>query len=114
VVNSGTAEAPIGPPIRVLTQAYDFMIANVLPDGEGSTDGTLSVTMDVREIYPLFTQIVGVSPDAVCGALDSLDAPCQPCSDGELYCMTMTASYLEAEAFDGDLVPVAAPAAGCL
>lgn len=114
IVNSGTAEQPVDPPVRVLSTIYDFKMDGVLPDGSGSGEGTLTVTMDVREIYSLFTQILGVSPDTVCSALDSLDTACQPCRDGELYCLTLTASYLEAEEFSGDMSAIASAPSSCL
>lgn len=114
IVNAGTAEAPIDPPVRVLSNMYDFTMNGVLPDGSGDETGTINVTMDIREIYPLFTQILNVNPDSVCEALSQLQVPCEPCRDGELYCLAMTASYLQAQEFPGDMAAIASAPAGCL
>jgi hypothetical protein len=62
--------------------------------------------MDMRELYPLFTQILSPSPEAVCGALESLEAACTACSDGELFCLTMTANYLEATKSDNEAMEI--------
>lgn len=114
VVNAGTEENPVDPPVRVLSTMYDFTMEGVLPDGSGEPKGTINVTMDIREIYSLFTQILNATPDSVCEALNQLDVPCEPCGDSEVYCLTMTASYLEAQEFSGDMSAIGSAPTTCL
>ena len=113
-VNAGTASFPVDPPVRVLATGYALSLRNVFPDGLGDSRGTLTLTLDMREMVPLFTTIVVVSPEGICAALESLGEECQACADGELYCMTMTASALEAMEFSGDMVAINNTPAACL
>lgn len=98
-VNAGTASFPVDSPVRVLATGYALSLRDVFPDGLGDSRGTLTLTLDMREMVPLFTTIVVVSAEAICRALESLGEECHACADGELYCMTMTASALEAMEF---------------
>jgi hypothetical protein len=81
---------------QVNTTIRSMTFSNVLPPTDGS-EGTMSAVLDAREIYPLFNLIPSPTPDAVCTALDSFDAPCEPCpQDGLPFCLTIGAIALEA------------------
>jgi hypothetical protein len=84
--------------VTVNATAYDLSLTDVLPNKDtASREGVLSATLDTRELYPLFTLLPAPSPESVCAALESFDAPCQPCpADRELFCLTIQANYLGA------------------
>jgi len=104
-------------PIAVDGMIYDLTISNVLPhEGEEGEEGVLVGTMDFRELYPLITAIIEVDPDKVCAAFLSSypNNPCAPCpTDGEPYCMTVQAEYLDAVPNDGVIEPVNAVDPSC-
>lgn len=89
---------PLKPELRVNATIYDLTITNVLPDGgTPASEGELSAVMDLRELYPLFTQLGEPTPDIVCGALKSFGAPCETCAfDSEAYCLSIRAIGLGA------------------
>ena len=122
VDGSGYPEVQIGPSefpiylrneeedITVNATVHDFTLTNVLPEGDVPTDdGDLSAVMDVRELYPMFYQIIAPSPDSVCTAMAGT-ADCEPCpQDGEIYCLTIQAMYIGAsELADFTLEPIQA------
>jgi hypothetical protein len=83
---------------------------NVLP---GGTDGTLTATLDFREIVNLTLLINPPNPDSACTALlDARDAPCVACPhDGAPYCLTIVAEPVEATEFAGTMTDI--PSATC-
>jgi hypothetical protein len=122
--SEGAGELQIGPndfpvhlehiseDVAVNATIYDLSLTNILPPSE---EGELTAIMDMRELYPMFTLIPEPSPEAVCNALSSFEAPCEPCpTDSEEFCLSLTAVRLAAtEIADGSLEPVAPnPGAG--
>lgn len=89
--------------------AYNFTLSNALPGDGNAKDGQLDATMDIREIYPMFTQLsADPTPEKVCNALESgFEAPCQACpSDGQVWCLSLQALGLEAALANLTLQPV--------
>lgn len=105
-------------PVAVSTTAYNLTMQNLLPEpGIPVNDGTLSVVLDFRETYALFTQIIDPTPDRVCERLvaDGVGT-CEACpKDGQLYCLTMRADYLGATDVTATttIVPVASTDPSC-
>ena len=104
------------PGVEVYATAHDFTLTDVLPGGDGN--GSLSATMDAREIYPLFTLLGdGATPDDLCAELaDQTNnvATCQPCpTDDEPYCLTLKAARVEATEFDGSIDDISKLGASC-
>jgi len=83
--------------------AYQFTLTNVLLAEGTEGTGTLSAILDAREVYPVFPQLgVGADGDTMCEYLanNEIDT-CKACpSDGALYCLTLTATYLGAPVSD--------------
>lgn len=96
-------------PVQVNATIRGLTITNVLPGAAPAEEGELMATMDMREIYPMFTLLTNPDPDSVCNALESFEAPCEPCTDGQLYCLTITAILLGATETTSAITPVAAP-----
>jgi hypothetical protein len=83
--------------LAVETVVHNFMLKDVLPNGATPSEtGELTAVVDIRDIYELFTQILGRTPDSVCEALSS-NAACSPCAaDGQPYCVSLRAILLGA------------------
>src|SRR5690606_13197349 len=94
--------------IQVNAIIRGLTITNVLPGAAPAEDGELVATMDMREIYPMFTLLSNPDANSVCNALESFEAPCEPCPDGQLYCLTITAILLGATEAASAVTPVAA------
>jgi hypothetical protein len=78
--------------VRVNATAYNLTMRNVLPGDSPATMGELTTTMDMRELYPMFTLIPEPSPDNVCMALTMIEETCEPCpTDGATYCLSIKA-----------------------
>jgi hypothetical protein len=78
--------------VKVNATAYKLTISNVLPGDSPATTGQLTTTMDMRELYPMFTLIPDPTPDSVCMALTMIEETCEPCpTDGETYCLSIKA-----------------------
>jgi hypothetical protein len=78
--------------------AYQFTLSNVLLPGSG----TLSAILDAREIYPVFPQLgPTATADDLCEHVvnNNIDT-CEPCpgAPDQVYCLTLSASYLGAPA----------------
>ena len=97
--------------IEVAATAYDLTLTDVLPGG-GSATGELVATMDMRELYPLFTLLITPTPETVCTALSMSSAmvPCEYCGDGEPFCLTIKAEGVVAEPSDLTVQPIDAGA----
>jgi hypothetical protein len=98
-------------PIAVDAFAYDMSITNVLPNGaDKAQDGQFDVTMDFREVYELFQALLDPTPETVCTSLaDAYEGvTCQPCKDGEPFCLALEAVDLGAVEVDTEIVPVTA------
>lgn len=72
---------------------YDFRI-----DGTLSADGEEMLAhvegqWDVRDLSKIEYDI-GYTPDQLCGVMAAAALPCQPCQDGENYCMNLSASLV--------------------
>lgn len=115
------ANANATPPVQVTGNVYDLKLTNVLPNGSTpATGGTFEATMDFRELYPLFTQLLTPTPDNVCSTLHdnytsptcmdpSCEVSCQPCptADAAPYCLTVKAEGVGAVEAPGlTLTPV--------
>jgi hypothetical protein len=83
-----------------------LQFSNVLP---GGTDGTLTATLDFREVVNLLTLLATPDPNTACTALEqSGDATCEPCpQDGQPYCLTIVATPVEAVEYTGAFAPIA-------
>jgi hypothetical protein len=78
--------------VMVNATAYNLTISNVLPGDAPATTGQLTTTMDMRELYPMFTLIPDPTPDSVCMALTMIEETCEPCpTDGATYCLSIKA-----------------------
>ena len=78
--------------VRVNATAYNLTMRNVLPGDSPATKGELTTTMDMRELYPMFTLIPEPSPDNVCMALTMIEEMCEPCpTDDAAYCLSIKA-----------------------
>lgn len=83
--------------------AYQFTLNNVLaPEGVVDGNGTLSAILDAREIYPVFPQLgPTATADDLCRHVASMNIDtCEACphAPDQVYCLTLTAGYLEAPA----------------
>jgi hypothetical protein len=96
--------------VKVNATAYNLTISNVLPGDSPATTGQLTTTMDMRELYPMFTLIPDPTPDSVCMALTMIEETCEPCpEDGATYCLSIKAERAGAvEAPGFSLEPVSA------
>jgi hypothetical protein len=56
-------------------------------DGASFDNGTLLGTIDTRPLDPL----VGDTEGAICDVVELFSASCEPCTDGEEYCLTIRA-----------------------
>lgn len=117
-VGPGEVEAylstPPGAPeqLAVVVTLSDFTLKDVLPDGSTpAEDGVLTASVDMREMYPLFYQLINSSADGVCAAFESSGSPCEPCADGAPYCQPLVAEGLGATPFSADFeaVPESCP-----
>lgn len=102
-------------PVAVKATARNLMMTNVLPtaappDGI-SRSGIFTATIDIREIYPMFTLLgSSLSADSVCTSLaDMGQTGCQPCPDSAPYCLDLQAEMLGAKDFTGVFQPMTAP-----
>jgi len=85
--------------------------SNVLP-GAAEPVGTLTATLDFREVAHLLTLLPTPDPGSACTALEeSRMAPCTACADSQPYCLTIAADPVEAIEFTGAFADLAAP--GC-
>ncbi len=79
--------------------AYQLTLTNLMPMDGDPDDGMLTVTMDIREIYPMFTELAtDPTAEVVCNALGgAFGAPCEPCpADQQPWCLPLIARLLEA------------------
>lgn len=72
-----------------------YLEGTFAPDGSAIGGGLASGWGDTREMGPLLE--LGDDPDAVCGLLTAMGMDvCEPCSDGEPYCLFLEAEFDEA------------------
>lgn len=85
---------------------HDLELLDVFPDG---SNGSLTATLDFRDLSHLFTDLPTADPNVACRALPSivLDAACAPCPDGESFCVTIAAAPVMVTEFDGEFEEVA-------
>jgi hypothetical protein len=101
--------------IVVQAMLHDLSFVDVLPTaGVVSTTGKFSVTLDARDVSPLFTQIDSdPTADDLCKTLAQLSPPvdCQACpQDGALYCLTLKAEKVGAiQSDDTTIEPITTP-----
>jgi len=104
-------------PVAVQTTAYDLTMTDVLPTGQ-VTDETNSfrATLDARQIYTLFTALTPKTPERLCESiLQEQRGQCMACRDGQPYCITFSAGYLEAVPNDAiAITPVTTPDPACI
>ncbi len=112
----GPASVPIHikhvtePGLQVNATIRNFTLTDVLPGAEAASGGGLVTSLDVRDLYPMFTQI-DENPDTemVCNALASFGSPCEACPhDGAMYCLEVEAVELGATEHATPITPVAA------
>lgn len=101
--------------LAVETTAYGFTLTNVLlPDGATQGSGTLSAVLDAREVYPVFPALgPGADQQDLCDQVANEGSTCQPCADGQVFCLTLSASYLLAPKAPITLQPSAGFDASC-
>ncbi len=101
LVNHGDADDP-DDDVQVTAAVRDLEFTNVFPGRPEppAPDGELKATMDFRDLAPLFLALgtPGNPPTAesICGQVGDED-PCEPCSDGEVLCMSAHAVFLAVE-----------------
>ncbi len=95
--------------VTVNTDVWNLEMKDVLPnESTPNATGTFSATLDAREIYPLFYQIPGRTPETVCAALGQWGVACEPCpKDNEVFCLTIEAVDLGAVESTASLSTVA-------
>lgn len=84
-------------PLESFTLAGTFA-----PDGGSIGSAEASGLGDTRNMGPLLD--LGDDPNAVCGLVDSLGLPdvaCEPCADGEPYCLYLEVRFDDAELEEG-------------
>lgn len=104
-------------PVAVQAIAYDFTLVDVLPTGQlTDTTNSFTATLDARQIYTLFTALTPKTPERLCESIQQEQrGTCMPCRDGQAYCITFSAGYLEAVPNDAIAIsPVAAPDPACI
>ena len=103
--------------VKVNATAYNLTMRNVLPGDAPATMGELTTTMDMRELYPMFTLIPDPTPDSVCMALVMIEEMCEPCpTDGAAYCLSIKAERagaVENPSFSLESVSAASLSPGC-
>jgi hypothetical protein len=93
--------------VHVNATIMGMTMKNVLPGAEPAEDGEVVATLDMREIWPMFTILMAENGDDVCTALESFGAPCQACpSDSQVYCLTIEAILLGATEVSAPVTPV--------
>jgi len=103
--------------IAVQVTAYDLTMTDVLPTGVVTDEtNTLTATLDARQIYTLFTALTPRTPEQLCqNIVDMQRGQCMPCDDGQNYCITLLAGYLEAVPADSiAITPVPVPDPACI
>jgi hypothetical protein len=100
-----------GAPVQATGSVYGFTMTDALPEtGSTTTGGKFKATMDLRELYQLFTELgPTVSPENVCEILKDQFTPvgcesdptcwvaCGPCpNDSAPYCFTVEAEDIGA------------------
>lgn len=73
--------------------------ATILPDASGISGGKLSGLGDTRELGELLG--VGSGEDGLCTLAAGLGVDCEPCPDGEPYCLPLSATGIEGDRIDG-------------
>jgi hypothetical protein len=82
-------------------------------DGSYYDHGTLEAIIDLREVEAGFPDL-GYTADQLCELVAGFGAPCEPCTDTELYCLTLAAESIVAAEMALDLEEVTADdCAGC-
>jgi hypothetical protein len=101
--------------ITLRSTIHDLTFTDVLPGDSPTTDGTLTVTADIAELYPLFIKIQPQPPtaDNVCLTVASTmgwdPAVCPQCAfNGKNYCLTLGAVQLGAILATTAVTPVSA------
>jgi hypothetical protein len=87
--------------ITVASTLHNLTFANVLPGDAAATEGTLTVTSDIDELYKLFIKIEPQPPtvENVCGALNTAGSACEACAfdSTKKHCLTLGAVQLGAK-----------------
>jgi hypothetical protein len=90
-----------GPKDSAKATMHGLSITGIFVDnGAKFKNGTLTATMDFRDIYMLFTLVplANPNPDMICRMAPNMGFQCEPCpTDGLVYCMTIKATNLHAE-----------------
>lgn len=72
---------------NVSIPVHDFALSGTFaPDGTHFAGGTIGGQVDTRFMAPLFGQ---TDPEYACTLLGSMGAICEPCPDGEVFCLTL-------------------------
>jgi len=102
----------IGPADTTLAVAgFDITIGDlnitgtIAPDGSYFGGGTLSGVIDTRPLAPLIEE---GNPNAICSLATSFGVSCEPCVDGEAFCLGLVADQIIATGIStGPVVQVA-------
>lgn len=90
---------------------YGLKFENVL-----DAEGTLTATLDFRELAHLLTVLTQPDAEEACRALENSggvqNAMCQPCPDGQPYCLTIVANPVTATEFAGTVMDI--PMSTCM
>jgi len=112
---SGAPTFQVGPQDTVITVSGAGIPINDLnvtgtfaPDGSYFGGGTLSGSLDARDIATALADSLGQSADELCSLIAGVGASCGACPDGQNYCLNLVADSIVATKVDGTLIPVAA------
>jgi hypothetical protein len=93
--------APAGQPTKFVIAGYEVEIMNLQLTGTFSADGTyfgggtLAGSVDTRALDNLVDD--SGAEGAICELAEPLGAPCAPCDDGGVFCLTLVADSIYAE-----------------
>ena len=78
------------------------------------SDVSVDFVLDQREAGRMLESTFGTSdPDEVCEFFAGFGAPCEPCADGEPYCVPFLVENIEAEELDYAVVEITEPDPDC-
>lgn len=89
---------------------HDWRVeATVLPDCSGVAGGRTRGRVDLRELAPLVSfEDTPVTAAGLCAFLETYSTTCEPCDDGEAFCMAFDVEGVSGTALDAPLTCVGA------
>ncbi len=89
---------------------YDLSVSGMFAaDGSYFGGGELRGNLDARDLVNIIADLIEVeSADDICGLVAGFGVPCEPCTDGEVYCVGVEVVDLVAQNTNTEVVPVTA------